>query len=94
MAELADAGFGITESPDGSRSRRSAGPTEPPHGPDADEAAVDLVRRKLRTLPRNLDPDKALRRLVGALARRGYSASTAYAIAKAELAAAHSEDDR
>ncbi|MEV0292769.1 recombination regulator RecX [Nocardia sp. NPDC050710] len=53
-----------------------------------DEAAraTDLVRRKLRTLPRDLDRDKTIRRLVGMLARRGYSQSTAFAVVKAELA--------
>lgn len=54
---------------------------------DAERArAADLVRRKLRTLPSDLDRDKALRRLVGMLARRGYDQSTAFAVVNAELA--------
>ncbi|WP_437126476.1 recombination regulator RecX [Nocardia mangyaensis] len=54
---------------------------------DAEHArAADLVRRKLRTLPRDLDRDKALRRLVGMLARRGYDQSTAFAVVATELA--------
>ncbi|WP_232331961.1 recombination regulator RecX [Nocardia puris] len=58
---------------------------------DEQARATDLVRRKLRTLPRDLDRDKAIRRLVGMLARRGYSQSTAYTVVKAELAAADHE---
>ncbi|UGT45577.1 recombination regulator RecX [Nocardia yamanashiensis] len=54
---------------------------------DEQERAADLVRRKLRTLPRDLDREKAIRRLVGMLARRGYNSGTAYAVVKAELAA-------
>ncbi|MFI9510246.1 recombination regulator RecX [Nocardia sp. NPDC052566] len=55
-----------------------------------DEAtrAAELVRRKLRTIPRGLDRDKTIRRLVGMLARRGYSQSTAFTVVKAELAQA------
>lgn len=48
--------------------------------------ATDLVRRKLATLSRDLDRDKAVRRLVGMLARRGYDQSTAFAVVTAELA--------
>ncbi|WP_441343127.1 hypothetical protein [Nocardia sp.] len=55
---------------------------------DAD-AAADLIRRKIRALPPNLDRDKATRRLVALLARRGYSPSTAYSVVKQELAAAN-----
>lgn len=54
---------------------------------DEQERAADLVRRKLRSLPRDLDREKAIRRLVGMLARRGYNSGTAYAVVKAELAA-------
>ncbi len=61
------------------------------HAPADDyDTATDLVRRKLRTMPPNLDRDKAIRRLVGMLARRGYSQSTAYTVVKAELAATES----
>ncbi|WP_428847609.1 hypothetical protein [Nocardia tengchongensis] len=52
---------------------------------DEHTRATELVRSKLRTLPRNLDHAKATQRLVGLLARRGFSASTAYAVVKAEL---------
>ncbi len=52
------------------------------------DRATDLVRRKLRTLPRELDRDKAVRRLVGMLARRGYDQSTAFAVVTTELDAA------
>ncbi|GAB2551520.1 hypothetical protein GCM10027167_68430 [Nocardia heshunensis] len=48
--------------------------------------AADLVRAKLRTLPPNLDRAKATNRLVGLLARRGFSQSTAYSVVKSELA--------
>ncbi|MGW4247695.1 hypothetical protein [Nocardia sp. NPDC004722] len=53
---------------------------------DEQSRATDLVRAKLRTLPPNLDRAKAMNRLVGLLARRGISQSTAYAVVKAELA--------
>ncbi|WP_375336071.1 hypothetical protein [Nocardia sp. SYP-A9097] len=52
------------------------------------DAATELVRRKLRTFPPNLDRQKVITRLVGMLARRGYNQSAAYALVKAELAAA------
>ncbi len=54
----------------------------------SDDAARTLIQRKLRTIPRNLDRDKLIRRLVGMLARRGYHQSRAYALVKTELAAA------
>ncbi|MFI5537647.1 recombination regulator RecX [Nocardia sp. NPDC051900] len=53
---------------------------------DEETRAAELVRRKLRSLPRDLDRDKMIRRLVGMLARRGYGQSTAYRVVKAELA--------
>nr|WP_281218302.1 recombination regulator RecX [Nocardia gamkensis] len=53
---------------------------------DEETRAGELVRRKLRSLPRDLDRDKMIRRLVGMLARRGYSQATAYRVVKAELA--------
>ncbi|MGW4774010.1 recombination regulator RecX [Nocardia sp. NPDC004278] len=52
---------------------------------DEEERAAELVRRKLRTVPPNLDRDKTIRRLVGMLARRGYHQSTAFTVVKAEL---------
>ncbi|MEV0246155.1 recombination regulator RecX [Nocardia sp. NPDC050712] len=54
---------------------------------DEAERAADLVRRKLRSIPAGLDREKVLRRLVGMLARRGYSQSLAFTVVKAELAA-------
>nr|WP_229683727.1 regulatory protein RecX [Nocardia camponoti] len=48
--------------------------------------AAELVRRKVRTLPPGLTRDKAVRRLVGMLARRGYDQSTAFAVVNSELA--------
>ncbi|MGY4101735.1 recombination regulator RecX [Nocardia sp. R16R-3T] len=53
---------------------------------DEEQRAAELVRRKLRTMPTNLDRDKAIRRLVAMLARRGYNQSTAFTVVKAELA--------
>ncbi|WP_438804491.1 hypothetical protein [Nocardia alni] len=55
---------------------------------DTDDAAIALLRRKLHAMSPDLDRDKKIRRLVGLLARRGYSPSQAYATVKAELAAA------
>ncbi len=53
---------------------------------DEVEAARTLVRRKLRSV-RGLDRDKAVRRLVGMLARKGHPGSVAYRVVKEELAA-------
>nr|WP_286013444.1 MULTISPECIES: recombination regulator RecX [Nocardia] len=84
LAEVTAAGF------QSERARQSASPrTEPsPPSPPDESAAADLIRRKLRSIPPNLDRDKTIRRLVAMLARRGYHQSAAYAIVKAELAAA------
>jgi regulatory protein len=51
---------------------------------DEVEAARMLVRRKLRSV-RGLDRDKAVRRLVGMLARKGHSSSVAFRVVKEEL---------
>ncbi|GAB2635575.1 hypothetical protein GCM10027088_08720 [Nocardia goodfellowii] len=53
---------------------------------DETSRAIDLVRRKLRSMPATLDREKTIRRLVGMLARRGYSQSIAFTVVKAELA--------
>jgi regulatory protein len=54
-------------------------------GPDEElDAARMLVRRKLRTV-RGLDQDKAVRRLVGMLARKGHSAGVAFRVVREEL---------
>ncbi|MGY2873764.1 regulatory protein [Marmoricola sp. URHA0025 HA25] len=53
---------------------------------DEVEAARLLVRRKLRSV-RGLDNDKAVRRLVGMLARKGYSSGVAYRVVRDELGA-------
>jgi regulatory protein len=52
---------------------------------DEAEAARKLVRRKMRSL-QNVDEATATRRLVGMLARKGYSPGLAFAIVKEELA--------
>ena len=51
---------------------------------DEIEAARALVRSKLRSV-QNLDHDKAVRRLVGMLARKGHSSSVAFSVVKEEL---------
>ncbi|MEU7767430.1 recombination regulator RecX [Nocardia sp. NPDC049190] len=53
---------------------------------DEEVRAAELVRRKLRSGTRDLDRDKTIRRLVGMLARRGFTQSTAYRVVRAELA--------
>jgi regulatory protein len=55
---------------------------------EADEvdAARMLVRRKLRSV-RGLDEQKAVRRLVGMLARKGHSSAVAYRVVREELGA-------
>jgi regulatory protein len=52
---------------------------------DEVDAARELVRRKLRSV-RGLEPDKAVRRLVGMLARKGHSSSVAFRVVREELA--------
>ena len=54
---------------------------------DEEETARALVRKKLRAM-QGLDPDKAIRRLVGALARKGYPPGLAFSVVKDELASA------
>ncbi|RNM16391.1 regulatory protein RecX [Nocardioides pocheonensis] len=51
---------------------------------DEVEVARELVRRKVRSV-QGLDPDKAVRRLVGMLARKGHSSSVAYRVVREEL---------
>ena len=51
---------------------------------DEVEAARMLVRRKLRSV-QGLDSDRAVRRLVGMLARKGYSAGVAFRVVREEL---------
>lgn len=58
---------------------------EPDAESDSIDLAAELVRRKLRTMPHSLSQDKVTNRLLGMLARRGYSSSVAYAVVKAEL---------
>jgi regulatory protein len=52
---------------------------------DEIEVARALVRRKLRSV-QGLQPEKATRRLVGMLARKGHSPGTAYRVVREELA--------
>ena len=56
-----------------------------------EQAARELVRRKLRSLNR-VDDATATRRLVGMLARKGYSAGLAFSVVRTELAAAGREE--
>ena len=51
------------------------------------EAAREQVRRKLRSM-RGLDSERATRRLVGMLARKGHAPGTAYRVVREELSAA------
>ncbi|GAA1533312.1 regulatory protein RecX [Nocardioides humi] len=51
---------------------------------DEQEAARLLVRKRLRSM-RGLDEQVAARRLVGMLARKGYSPGVAYAVVRAEV---------
>ena len=53
---------------------------------DEVEAARILVQRKLRSV-RGLETDKAVRRLVAMLARKGYSSGVAYRVVREELKA-------
>lgn len=58
---------------------------------DEEQAARELVRKKLRSLSR-VDDVTATRRLVGALARKGYGAGLAHAVARDELSRAGRDD--
>lgn len=49
-----------------------------------EEAAREQIRRKLRSM-KGLDSDRATRRLVGMLARKGHSSGVAYRIVREEL---------
>jgi regulatory protein len=53
---------------------------------DEVEAARMLVRRKLRSV-RGVETEKAVRRLVGMLARKGHSSGVAYRVVREELGA-------
>ncbi|MGV9677486.1 hypothetical protein ACWDSJ_19605 [Nocardia sp. NPDC003482] len=65
---------------------REPAPTAPNAGqPAPADSAADLVERKLRTLPRDLDRDKAIRRLVGMLARRGFDSATAHRVVRSAV---------
>ncbi len=55
------------------------------------ERAREFVRAKLR-ITRGLAPEARIRRLVGALARKGYSPGLAYGIVRDELAAEVPDD--
>ena len=59
---------------------------------DEEAAARALVRKKLRSLSR-VDRTTATRRLVGMLARKGYSSGLAFAVVKDEMGAAASADE-
>ncbi len=60
---------------------------------DEVETARTLVRRKLRTAA-GLDRDRAVRRLTGMLARKGYPASVCFRVVREELEAhGHGTDD-
>ncbi|MFC4374683.1 hypothetical protein ACFO5K_11295 [Nocardia halotolerans] len=80
MFDDAETGSATANSPADRSSRRPV--------PGDEQTAIDLVRRKIRSLPAGLDHAKASRRLVDMLARRGYSPAVAYAVVKAELAEA------
>ncbi|GAA2733726.1 regulatory protein RecX [Actinocorallia aurantiaca] len=62
------------------------------HPEDIEEAARALVSRKLRTT-RSLDHDRRTRRLVGMLARKGYSPGLAYRVVKEVLAGEAADPD-
>ena len=59
---------------------------------DQEEAARELVRRKLRSLARFDDATKT-RRLVGMLARKGYSQGLAFAVVRDEIGAEAAPED-
>lgn len=60
---------------------------------DEEERARELVRTKLRPESMGADRDRALRRLVGMLGRKGYGGSMAFRIAREEWEARFGETD-
>ena len=54
---------------------------------EEEEAARTLVRKKLRSMG-GVERDKATRRLVGMLARKGYPSGLAFSVVNDELATA------
>ncbi|WP_240770142.1 regulatory protein RecX [Nocardioides sp. GY 10127] len=59
---------------------------------DEEAAARALARKKLRTM-RNLDDEVALRRLLGALGRKGYGGELVYRVAREEVRADRGVED-
>ena len=59
-------------------------------GEAEEERARELVRKKLRTMS-GVDETAKIRRLVGALARKGYAEGLAYRVVRDELRAAGGE---
>jgi len=59
---------------------------------DEVEAARALVRKRLRSM-RGLEPAVATRRLVGMLARKGYSSGLAFSVVKEELGGLDGDDE-
>jgi regulatory protein len=59
---------------------------------DEEEAARQLVRKKLRSL-RGVDRATATRRLAGLLARKGYPAGLSFAVVREELGEAEADSD-
>jgi regulatory protein len=57
-----------------------------------EQAARDLVRKKLRSL-RGVDQATATRRLAGMLARKGYGSGLAYAVVRDELGGGEDDSD-
>ncbi|WP_442790247.1 hypothetical protein [Nocardia sp. CDC153] len=88
-----DPGPGAVDAEDSALDENHAvGTPDSPSLDDDRERAADLVRTKLRSLPRDLDREKTIRRLVGLLARRGFTQSLAYSVVKDEMACAARED--
>ncbi|MCL8027326.1 regulatory protein RecX [Nocardioides bruguierae] len=59
---------------------------------DEEAAARDLVRKKLRSM-RSLDDTVAMRRLLGALGRKGFGGEMAYRVVREEVRADREGDD-
>ncbi len=60
---------------------------------DTLEDALKLATKKVRTLPRNITPEAAKRRVFGALARRGFDMQVARTAMEQAFAQRDSEDD-
>ena len=77
---------------DAKTAQRAADQAEADSGVDPREVAMELARRRVRTLPKGLDARGAQRRVYAFLARRGFDPETCMAAAKQALQGRSADD--